>query len=593
MRGFYQMATITAPEIGSRDPAGPPRRRRWVPDLRSLAKPETAIVGVVVIVVAYLALVPLYFLIHDTLVGANGGFSLDGFRRAYGPNSGAGEMLRNSIVFALGSAAVALTLGSLLAYIQVRTDAPFKKLLFVGSMAPIVVPGFLYATSWVFLADPKIGLLNVYFLHPLLHVRLDIYGLSGMIVTQGFHSVPIAFLLMISAFRSMDPSLEEAALVTGASYPRLFRTITMPLMRPAVVGAALLVFVQSLESFEVPALLGLQGGTYVFTSRIYLKLKSLPTDYGAAGAYAIVLLAIAVIGVVASGWLMRKGRKYQTISGKAFRPRPFELARSRPFVGAGVIVYFVVVVAMPVVVLAYASFLPYYARPSEKLLSLASWANYRQVLHEPALLTAFKNTLILGVTSATAVMFLTSITGWLVVRSKVRGRRLVDVLTFTPLVIPGLVLGLAISFVYLRTSLPIYGTLLILFICYVTRYLPYGMRYSVAAMTQMSSELEESAAVCGATWWQSFRRILLPLASSGIVAGWVYILIVSFRELSATILLYSPGKEVLSVLIFNEYQDGALPVVAALGMLMILMLVIIVTITYRFAGRFGLGDGGA
>jgi iron(III) transport system permease protein len=591
------MATTTPNELIPAPGLGPGRRstpgkrarsQRLGQTLRSVAQPQVLIVGLVVVIVAYLALVPLYTLIKDTLTGEQGGLSLDAFHRAYGEGSGAGRMLVNSLIFAFGSSVLALALGAALAYVEVRTNAPFKRLLFVSSMAPIVVPGFMYATAWVFLADPRIGLINLYFLHPIFRFDLNVYGLSGMIIVQGFHSVPIAFLLMIGAFRSMDPSLEEAGLVTGASPAKLFARVTLPLMRPALIGAALLVFVQSLESFEVPALLGLKGGTFVFTSRIYLKLKSLPTDYGAAGAYAIVLLAIAVVGVLLSSWLMRQGRKFQTVSGKAFRPRPFELGRSRPWVGGGVIAYFVIVVALPIAVLIYASFLPYYGKPSSKLFNLATLGNYRKVLDDPALTTAIKNTVIVGLVSATAVMVLTSIASWLVVRTKTRGRRLVDVLTFTPLVIPGLVLGLAISFVYLRSSLPIYGTLLILIICYVTRYLPYGMRYSIAAMTQISTELEESAMVCGATWWQSFRRVLLPIASSGIVAGWVYVLIVSFRELSATILLYSPGKEVLSVLIFNEYQDGALPSVAALGILMIAMLVVLVAVAFSLAGRVGL-----
>ena len=185
-------------------------------------------------------------------------------------------------------------------------------------------------------------------------------------------------------------------------------------------------------------------------------------------------------------------------------------------------------------------------------------------------------------------MVLTAVVSWVVLRTRARGRRLLDLLAFTPIVIPGLVLGLALSFVYLRVPLPIYGTLLILLIAYCTRYLPYGMRYSSAAMAQMSPELEESAAVSGASWFQTFRRILLPLMSSGILAGWVYILVVSFRELSSTILLYSPGKEVLSVLIWEQFENGQFTTLAALGVCMVLILMLLVSIAYRFGARFGL-----
>jgi iron(III) transport system permease protein len=185
-------------------------------------------------------------------------------------------------------------------------------------------------------------------------------------------------------------------------------------------------------------------------------------------------------------------------------------------------------------------------------------------------------------------MLLTAVASWVVVRTRLPGRRVLDLLAFTPIVVPGLVLGLALSFVYLRVPLPIYGTLLILLISYCTRYLPYGMRYSAAAMAQMSKELEESATVFGASWTQTFRRVLLPLASSGVVAGWVYILVVSFRELSSTILLYSPGNEVLSVLIWEQFENGQFTTLAALGVLMVAILVALVFVAYRLGARVGL-----
>jgi iron(III) transport system permease protein len=185
-------------------------------------------------------------------------------------------------------------------------------------------------------------------------------------------------------------------------------------------------------------------------------------------------------------------------------------------------------------------------------------------------------------------MLITSVVSWVVVRSNAPGRRLLDLLAFTPLIIPGLVLGVALSFVYLRVPLPIYGTLLILLISYTTRYMPYGMKYASAAMAQVSSELEESAMVSGASWAQTFRRVLVPLASSGILAGFIYILIVSFRELSSTILLYSPGKEVLSVLLWEQFENGQLTTLAAIGVGMVLILVALVLVAYRFGARVGL-----
>lgn len=567
---------------------------RWLAAVaRELATPRTLVVGGVLVIVGYLAVVPLVYLLHDTFTGP-GGLSIDAFTRAYTANSQAGRMMINSLEFAVGSGALALGIGTLLAYVQVRTDAPLKGLFFAASLVPLIIPGILYAAAWIFLADPRIGLINVVLFQPILgHGLFNTFSMWGMIWVQGLHLAPIAFLLMGAAFRSMDPALEEAALMAGAPRRLLLRRITMPLVRPAIVSAILLMFVQSLESFEVPGLLGLQNGIYVFTSRIYFVLRQFPIDYGAAGAYALGLLAFAVVGVAASGWLSRNARNYQTVTGKAFRPRPMELGRARPLVGALVVLFFAVAVVLPVAVLVYTSLLKFYSAPSLDSLRTMSLANYRTVLHMPLAITALRNSVLLGVGAATVVMFLTAVASWVVVRTRAMGRRLLDVVAFTPLVVPGLVLGLALSFVYLRTALPIYGTLWILLIAYSTRYLPYGMRYASSAMSQTSGELEESAHVCGASWWQTFRRVLLPLASSGILAGWVYILVVSFRELSSSILLYSPGKEVLSILIWEQFENGQFTTLAAIGVCMVAILVLLVLVAYRLGARFGVDAEGS
>src|SRR6266511_3004050 len=532
------MAITSAPK--RRALALRPTGRRLAQVARELATPRTLLVGGALVIVGYLAVVPLVYLLHDTFTGP-AGLSIGAFTRAYSASSQAGRMMLNSLEFAVGSGALALAIGTLLAYVQVRTDAPLKGLFFAASLVPLIIPGILYAAAWIFLADPRIGLINVVLFEPILgHGLFNTFSMWGMIWVQGLHLAPIAFLLMGAAFRSMDPSLEEAALMAGAPRHLLLRRITMPLVRPAIVSAILLMFVQSLESFEVPGLLGLQNGIYVFTSRIYFVLRQFPIDYGAAGAYALGLLAFAVV--------------------------------------------------LPVAVLVYASLLRFYSAPSLDSLRTMSLANYRSVLHTPLAITALRNSVVLGVGAATVVMFLTAVCSWVVVRTRAMGRRLLDVVAFTPLVVPGLVLGLALSFVYLRTALPIYGTLWILLIAYATRYLPYGMRYASAAMSQTSGELEESAHVCGASWWQTFRRVLLPLASSGILAGWVYILVVSFRELSSSILLYSPGKEVLSILIWEQFENGQFTTLAAIGVCMVAILVLLVLVAYRLGARFGVDD---
>jgi iron(III) transport system permease protein len=559
------------------------RRRRWVPT------PKISIVIGVAGIVGYLALVPLAYLFWGTFFDAEG-LDFGGFQRAYGDNR-IGELLGNSLSFAIGAAALSLIVGTSLAYLNVRTAVPFKALFFAASIVPLIVPGILYTISWIFLASPDIGLLNVA-LEPIFGAApFDIFTIWGMIWVEGLHSSPIVFLLMVAAFRSMDPSLEESALMSGATRLQTLRRVTLPLVRPALLSSVLIILITSLESFEVPALLGLQNNIYVFTSRIYFVLRTYPPDLAAAGALAVGLLVIAVVGVAISRLLAGRGSKtYQTITGKGFRPRPMELGRWKPVVGVGILVYFFATVLAPLLVLVYTSLLPFYRRPSMEVLSSLTLDNYRALLDLDQAQTALGNSIMLGVAAATLVMTVMAIAAWIAIRSRIPGRGLLEQLTFVPLVVPGLVLGLALSFVYLRSPIPIYGTIFILLIAYCTKYMPYGMRYATTSMSQISGELEESALVSGASWWKTFRRVLLPLLSPGILAGWVYILVVSFRELSSSILLYSPGNEVLSILIWEQYENGQFTVLAALGVVMVLTLVVLVTIAYRAGAKVGLRE---
>lgn len=557
-------------------------RRRW----RWLPAPKLIIIAAVVSAIGYLALVPLYYLLWGTFFDASG-FTLSGFSTAYGDER-IGALVGNSLWFAIGSALLSLCVGTALAYLNVRTDVPFKALFFAASIVPLIIPGILYTISWIFLASPDIGLINKA-LEPVFGPGVvDIFTIWGMIWVEGLHLSPIVFLLMVAAFRSMDPSLEESALMCGATRLQVFRKITVPLTRPAIVAAVLIMTVRSLESFEVPALLGLQNGIYVFTSRIYFVLRSYPPDLAAAGALALGLLVLAMIGVAISNIVGRSGKNYQTVTGKGFRPRPMELGKWRPVMGAAIVAYFLLTVVAPLGVLVYTSLLRFYQPPSWAAVKSMSLDNYAELLQLSQATTALKNSLFLGVGSATLVMAGMAVAAWIVVRSRIPGRQLVDQFAFVPLVIPGLVLGLALSFVYLRSPIPIYGTIFILLIAYVTRYMPYGMRYAVTSMHQISSELEESAHVSGASWWQTFRRVLLPLLSPGLVAGWIYILVVSFRELSSSILLYSPGNEVLSILIFEQYENGQFTVLSALGVVMVLSLLALVSVAYKLGAKVGL-----
>ena len=557
--------------------------------LRRLFAARNLIILVTATVIAYLAAVPLGFLLWQTFV-RNGHLSFAAFRTAY-TEVGLGRMVVNSLVFSIGSTVLAITVGSLLAYLIVRTDVPAKPLVFAASLVPLIIPGVLHTIAWVFIASPQIGIGNQFFIdkidggHP-----FNLFSLPGMILVEGLHLTPLVFLLMVAAFRSMDPSLEESAIMSGASLFTVFRRVTLPLARPALYAATLIMVVRGLESFEVPAIVGLPNHIWVFTSRIWRTLDNLPPDYHTAGAYAMSLLLLTTIGVLWHSRLAKRARAFQTVTGKGFRPRPVPLGVWKWPAVAFLSLYFAITVVLPVLVLAYASTQPYYSPPTRYTLSHMSLVNYHDVIHDPVAVHAFKNSLILAVGASTVVMLLAAVASWLVVRTTLPGRWLVDNLAFLPLVIPGLVLGVSLLAIYLRTALPIYGTLWILFIAYLTRFMPYGMRYASTSMFQIGRDLEESALVSGAGWFQSFRRVVLPLLVPGLLTGWIYILIVSVRELGSSVLLYTPGREVLSIVVWENYRDGNLPYVGALGVMMIGALVVLVAAAYKLGAQIGVKE---
>jgi iron(III) transport system permease protein len=326
----------------------------------------------------------------------------------------------------------------------------------------------------------------------------------------------------------------------------------------------------------------------VFTSRIWRAVSEYPSSLAAAGAYALPLLLLTALGVFLHARITRRGRRFETVTGKGFRPRSIPLGRWRwPIIGL-ITAYFVVSFVLPMLSLVYVSTQPYYSPVSGESLSRATLDNYDAVLSDGSVLEGLKNSLLLSAGTATAVMLLMAVCAWLVLRTRLPGRRLLDHVTFVPIAIPGLVLGVALLFVYLRAPIPVYGTLWILLIAYVTNAMPYGMRYASVSMSQIGKELEESAAVSGAGWLQSFRRVLLPLLAPGLLAGWVYILVISLRELSSSLILYSPGNEVLPVVIWERFESGEFPEVATLGVLMTVVLVVLVTGAHRLSTRVGI-----
>ena len=546
--------------------------------------------------VVYLAGIPLVMLLYGSIrsapIGEPGAaYTIQNYVKAYFDREFY-LLFWNSLKFALGSCAISFLIGTYLAWINERTNTPFKKLFMVMSLIPFIIPGILSTIAWILLLSPKIGLINLVVMgvFGLESAPFSIYSMGGMVWAEAIHLYPLVFLLMAAAFRNMDTSLEEAALTAGSSTFTTFRRVTLPLMRPAMFSVLLIMFIRSIESFEVPALVGVPARISVFTTKIFLAIHQFPSDFGLAGAYAVTLLAISTAGVLFYQKITRREERYATVTGKGYRPRVIDLGPWKYVTCASAFFIFLLAVIFPVFILIWSSFIPYYGVPSMELLERVTLANYHYILNYPLAITAFKNSFILSVGSATLVMLLTSVIAWITVKSKVPGRAFLDNMTFIPIAMPGIVLGVSLIWVYLTLPIPIYGTMWVLLLAYLTKFMPYGIRAASASMIQINRELEEASFASGGTWLQTFTKVILPLLMPGFVAGWIYISIIALRELSTSILLYSYSSTVLSIMAFDLWEGGQYTYVCALGVLMVLLLVAMAFAARKLGAKIGIAE---
>lgn len=546
--------------------------------------------------VLYLAGVPLVMLLYGSIrsapIGEPGAtYTIQNYIKAYFDKEFY-LLLLNSIYYALGTCTLTFLIGTFLAWVSERTNTPFKKLFVVMSLIPFIIPGILSTISWILLLSPKIGLINIVVkdVLGLESAPFNVYTMWGMIWAEAIHLYPLVFLLMSAAFRNMDTSLEEAALTAGSSTLQTFCRVTLPLMRPAMFSVLLINFVRGIEAFEVPALIGVPAKISVFTTKIFLAIHQFPSDFGLAGAYAVTLLAISTIGVLLYGRLTRKEERYATVTGKGYRPRVIDLGGWKYLtLGISFLIFFLAVI-LPVFVLLWSSFIPYYGVPSRELMAKMTFANFQYIINYPLALTAFKNSFYLSVGSATLVMLLTSVIAWITVKTRLPGRALLDNMTFIPIAMPGIVLGVSLIWVYLTLPIPIYGTIWVLLLAYLTKFMPYGIRAASASMIQINKELEEASFTAGGTWFQTFRKVVLPLLMPGFTAGWIYISIIALRELSTSILLYSYNSTVLSIMAFDLWEGGQYTYVCALGVLMVLLLVAMAFTARKLGARIGIAE---
>ena len=485
---------------------------------------------------------------------------------------------RGTAVFAVGAAAIGLVIGLLLAFVLVRTDVPARRTLFVLAIAPLVLPGILQTIAWIFLAAPQSGLLSSVPGVP------SVFGLGGMVLVEGLRLVPLSLLIIPAALRHGDPALEEAALASGATPVTTFRRVTLPLLRPAIAAAGLLLVLRAVGSFEVPALLGIPEQTWVFTSRVWRSLGTSGSSAADAAAASVPLLGLTLAGSVALAIVLRRPRARAVITGRAYRQPPVELGRWRLPVLGVVVAYLVVAVALPMAALVWMSTQPFLASPSSEALARASLEAYRSLVEDDLTVTALRNSAVFGGAAALIATALAAVVAWSALRTQVRSRHLLDALAFLPIAVPGIVLGVGFLQLFLRSPVALYGTALALILGLTTRYLPYGTRFTGAGLARVGREMEEAARVGGAGWWQTFRRVTLPLMAAALGAAWLAVFTVAFTDVSLALVLASPGNEVVGVRIWSLYESGRWDELSALG-IVTTCTVVVLGLATLFAGR--------
>ena len=544
------------------------------------------VVGAVLIILVYLVVVPLVLLVlsgfKETGFIFDAGFTLRHFIEIYG-DPRTYELILNTLVFAAGSTLVSLCLGVMFAWLTERTDLPFKTATRISLILPMAIPGVLLAIGWVLLASPRIGMINRIFVtmfggDPL----VDIFTMPGMIFVQGLSFTPTAYLIVSPSFRRMDPLLEEAAAIFGANLFRTLRHVVIPLLLPSILAAGAMVFLVSLVVFDVPGTLGMPSRIFVFSSEIFAA-ASAPLgapEFGRIGALSSLFMFFTFTLALFYNYMTRRAGKFTTVTGKGYRPKLIELGRWRILALSVISFYLVLSLILPFVTLLWTSLLPFYQPFSWKALQMLSFEGYSATLSAARVQLALTNTFVVVVVTSILVAIFSTVISWLIVHSHPYARRALDLLSFFPLAIPHLMLGLALIYVYLTLRfLPIYGTVWILVIAFVTTYIAFGTRTTNAAMFQLHQELEEAARVSGASRVRAFQEIVIPLIVPAMLNVTIWVAAHSMRELSAALMLRTSQSVVISTLIWEFWaEDSETTGAAVLGIVMILMLLLLTVV---------------
>jgi iron(III) transport system permease protein len=544
-------------------------------------------VALLLAILAFLVIYPVSMLVLGALTDTNpviDGFAV--FRLSIAnfttvlSNPNVGEALINTLIACGGGTAVAVVIGLAFSWIVVRTNTPCKRFIAAASMLPLFAPPLVAGVAWVILGSPKTGLINTFIKWMGFDWRIDLYSLSGLVFVFGIYYAPYVYMFTASALRNMDPSLEEASEVAGASAFSTLFTVTFPLIMPAIISGMLLSFIVMLGIYGIPAVLGAPNNINLLTTYIFKLTNWSPPLYNTAAAVAVLLMVVTGLLV----YLQQKvvaGRSYTTVAGKAFRPRNLDLGRWRWLTLGLAIVYIVIVVVLPMLALIVAAFRKFmFIRDLNSLFDMRQYSlmHFVSIFENSLTLKSIYNAVEVGIITAFAGGILAFAIGYTIHRTRVAGRRSIDLLSTLPVAIPGLVIGVAYLWAWIGLPGGLYGTIWILALAFIARFMPDTVKALSTSFLQIHRELEEAAWVCGRGMLSTIRTIVLPLASPGVIAAMTLLFVLAIRELGSSLFLYTSNTMVMSVLLLDYYEGGNIGKTAAFSLVQTVLLGVLIGI---------------
>ena len=489
-------------------------------------------------------------------------------------NPNVADALANTLLACGGGTAIAVVIGLLFSWIVVRTNTPFRGFIAATSILPLFAPPLVAGVAWSILGSPKTGLINTAFKWAGLDWHVDFYSMSGLVFVFGIYYAPYVYMFTSSALRNMDPSLEEAAEISGASAFATLFSVTFPLIMPAIVSGMLLSFIVMLGIYGVPAVLGAPANINVLTTYIFKLTNWSPPLYNTAAAVAIILMVVTGALVFLQQKVL-SGRSYTTVAGKAFRPRTLDLGRWRWFTFSLGLIYLLIVVVLPMLALIVAAFRKFmFIRDIASLFDLRQYSlvHFNAIFDNPLTIRSICNAVEVGLITAVVGGALAFAIGYTVHRTHVPGRRLIDLIATLPVAIPGLVIGVAYLWAWIGIPGGLYGTIWILALAFIARFMPDTVKALSTSFLQIHRELEEAAWVCGKGMLTTIASIVLPLARPGVIASMTLLFVLAIRELGSSLFLYTSNTMVMSVLLLDYYEGGNIGKTAAFSLVQTVLL---------------------